>query len=367
MWRRRDFTCCLSPWAVGFLVFPSLASAHLVSIAGHVYVLNNTTATNSVSVYNRDTNGSLELANVVKIGGQGTGTLLGSQGSLQLSADGQWLFAVDAGSNQVSVLHVNRQGNLTLTDVASSQGVDPVSLTYSAGHLYVVNDGDGTHPANVSGFYLLLGKLVRIPQATKTLSAANPAAGEIRANPLGTELVVTEKNTNIIDGFTISLNGSLSSRISAPASGATPYGFSFNPVRPDQIVISDAAANAVTTYSFQSGAIKTLDGPVADQQSAPCWLVVTNDGKFAYTANAASHSVSGYAITGNGILTLQSTTSTGTGNPIEMTLTPKSNNLYTLNDNGTLSGFHVNQDDSLTTIPSASIITSVGSTGIAAN
>jgi 6-phosphogluconolactonase len=354
--------------AVGVLLVPGIASVHAASVAGHVYVLNNTTSTNSISVYNRYADGSLVLENSVKIGGQGTGAPLGSQGSLQLSADGHWIFAVDAGSNQISVLHIGTQGDLTLTDVASSQGVDPVSLTYSSGRLYVVNDGDATHPANVSGFSLLSGKLVNIPQATKSLSTANPAAGEIRANPLSTELVVTEKNTSIIDGFRIFLDGSLSNRISAPASGATPYGFSFNPVSPDQIVVSDAAANAVTTYAFQSDAIKTLDGPVADQQSAPCWLVVTNNGEFAYTANAGSTSVSGYAITGNGNLTLQGTTSTGTGNnPIEMTLTPNNTNLYTLNSNGTLSGFQVHQNGSLTTVSSASVTIPAGSTGIAAN
>jgi hypothetical protein len=45
-------------------------------------------------------------------GGAGTGTGIGSQGPLQVSSDGKYLLAVDAGSNEISVLRINSDGEL---------------------------------------------------------------------------------------------------------------------------------------------------------------------------------------------------------------------------------------------------------------
>ena len=46
-------------------------------------------------------------------GGAGTGAGIGSQGALQISSDGKYLVAVDAGSNQISVLRINSDGELS--------------------------------------------------------------------------------------------------------------------------------------------------------------------------------------------------------------------------------------------------------------
>src|SRR5947207_695233 len=94
------------------------ASHHFV--AGHVYVLNNPTGPNSISAFNRAANGTLTFVGTTAIGGQGSGAPLGSQGSLIRSPDGSRLFAVDAGSNQISVIAVDFQGNLTAVSVSSS-------------------------------------------------------------------------------------------------------------------------------------------------------------------------------------------------------------------------------------------------------
>ncbi|BCL83729.1 lactonase family protein [Ktedonobacteria bacterium brp13] len=172
-------------------------------------------------------------------------------------------------------------------------------------------------------------------------------------------------------GYSILTGGRLGNWVSAPASGAVPYGFAFSPTNPNLLVVSDAAADAVTSYSFNNNVIQTVDGPVADQQVAPCWLVITNNGRWAYTANAGSQSVSGYTVNNDGRLTLLNTTSTGTGNaPIEMALSPDSATLYTLNTtNGprSLSGFRIQQDGGLGALYLPTITLPTGSTGIAAN
>ena len=359
------------------LVLSPLPSAFAASnsfIAGHVYVLNNPAGPSSISAFNRFADGTLAFASTTVIGGQGSGSDLGSQGSLVLSPDRNWLFAVDAGSNQISVVAVDFHGNLTPVSVSSSGGVHPVSLTFSDNRLYVVNAGDSNNAGNVAGFRVLLnGKLKPINDSTKPLSAANPAPAEVQADATGDTLIVTEKATNEIDSYHIRPNGSLSEPRFTPSIGNTPFGFAFNPVLPFQFIVSDAfggAANAgaLTSYQLESGNVELVDGPVADQQSAPCWVVITRNGHFAYTSNTGSGSVSGYRIGQDGKLTLlPSTNSTGAGSgPTEMALTGGSRFLYVLDPGtATLSAFQVQSDGSLAAVGLGSITLSSSIQGLA--
>src|SRR5947209_1820499 len=188
----------------------ALAAGH-GSVAGNVYVLNNPAGPNSISLFNRAANGTLTFAGTKKIGGQGSGSNLGSQGSLILSSARHWLFAVDAGSNQISVVAVGANGHLIPVSVSSSGGVDPISLASTGSRLYVVNAGDSSHAANVTGFQVRTdGTLHSIAGSTRSLSAANPAPAEVKADPTGNILIVTEKTTNLIDSYHIRPNGSLS-------------------------------------------------------------------------------------------------------------------------------------------------------------
>lgn len=351
----------------------ALAASHRF-VAGHVYVLNNPAGPNSISAFNRAADGTLTFASTTVIGGQGSGSGLGSQGSLILSPDRNWLFAVDAGSNQISVIAVDFHGNLTPVSVSSSGGVDPVSLTYNDHRLYVVNAGDSSHAANVTGFRVRTdGTLHPIAGSTQPLSAANPGPAQIQADLTGDTLIVTEKPTNLIDSYHIRPDGSLSQPTFTPSTGNTPFGFAFNPVHPFQFIVSDAfggAANAgaLTSYQLQNGKVELEDGPVADQQSAPCWVVITSNGRFAYTSNTGSGSVSGYRVGQDGALTLlPSTGSTGAGSaPTEMGLTGGSRFLYVLDPGtATLSAFQVQSDGSLVAVGLGSITLSSSITGLA--
>ena len=50
--------------------------------------------------------------------------------------------------------------------------------------------------------------------------------------------------------------------------------------------------------------LHTVSGAVPDDQTAPCWLAVSPDARFAYTANAGSNALSGYSIAADGTLSL---------------------------------------------------------------
>ncbi len=82
---------------------------------GRVYTATNAVAGNEIVIYNARANGSLSAAGRTATNGLGTGGGLGNQGGLVLTKNGRWLFAVNAGSNEISVFSV-RRGNLTLTD-----------------------------------------------------------------------------------------------------------------------------------------------------------------------------------------------------------------------------------------------------------
>src|SRR5262245_2590455 len=74
---------------------------------GAVYALTNAISGNAVAVWNRSSDGTLTPAGSYPTGGAGIAAGLGSQGALVLSQNHQWLFAVNAGSNNVSSLRVD--------------------------------------------------------------------------------------------------------------------------------------------------------------------------------------------------------------------------------------------------------------------
>ena len=338
--------------------------------AGHLYVLdNNLGATNSITVFERAADGSLARGRTTKIGGTGSLAAFanGTQGSLILTGGGSRLFAVDAGSDQISVVDVD-DGHLRLAGVFPSGGTGPVSVTYRGDRLYVLNAANAsTAAANVAGFRVGEGgRLHPIPGATRPLSAAHPNPAQVQIDPSGQFVVVTEKDTSLIDVYRIGRDGSLSGPTTVPSVGAVPFGMAFRPtgVR-HELIVADAAGGpdptgAVTAYNLAGGNLQLVNGPVANGQLAPCWMVITRNGRFAYTSNAASRSISGYRIDADGRISLLNADGvTGASPsdtfPLEEALSRNSRFLYVLDSRilltppgpVTLSGFRVHNDGSL--------------------
>ncbi len=265
---------------------------------GYVYVLNNNlVGSNSISVYSREEDGSLTYARTTSIGGAGSVAAFadGTQGSLIITHDeGTRLFAVDAGSNQISVVNVHN-GHLSPVGNFSSHGVGPVSLSYHDGLLYVLNAANGSaQAANVAGFRVDdEGNLHYIAGSNRPLSVAQPDPGQIQVDPSGRYLFVTEKLTNLLDVYRIGEDGRLSAATTVASVGTIPFALAFNPVNARQFIVTDAAGGpnntgAATAYRLAKGTVNLINGPVFDFQVAPCWLVITGNGRFAYTSNATA-------------------------------------------------------------------------------
>jgi 6-phosphogluconolactonase len=330
-----------------------LASAESGS-AGAVYTSTNGKTGNEIVVYRRGTDGALTLQGKVPTNGLGTGGGLGNQGALALTKNGRWLFAVNAGSNEISVFAVRASG-LTLADKVSSGGQQPVSLTVHDDLLYVLNAG-GVN--NITGFSIgESGKLTPIANSTKPLSAGATGPAQVQFDPDGEVLVVTEKATNKIDLYTVE-DGLASGPLVRDSNGMTPFGFAFD--RRGHLIVSEAfggGANksALSSYNLLDGkALQVISGSVGTQQTAACWVVVTRNNRYAYTTNTGSGTVSGYRVTHRGALSLLNadgrTAVIGAGSaPTDAALTKSSQFLYVLNSAiGTVSGFRVEPDGSLT-------------------
>jgi len=322
------------------------AVASTADAPGAVYALTNQASGNAVAIFARGADGSLNWSSSVSTGGTGAGSGLGSQGAVALSDDGRWLFAVNAGSNDVSAFEVTASG-LSLTSRVGSGGQRPISLTVHGGVLYVLNaGGDG----NISGFNIgSEGELAAIPGSTRALSGTNVGPAQVAFSPNGAWLVVTEKTTNRLDVYTVDGDGVASAATSTASAGGTPFGFSFG--HRDELFVSEAAGSASSYVIASDGSVTVASGAVLTHQGAPCWAVVTKNGKFGYTANAQGGSISGFAVANDGSISLidaDGRTAVVGGGNIDLALSGNSRYLYQLNGDRSISGFRIEADGHLT-------------------
>ena len=288
-----------------------------------------------------------------------------------MSDDGAWLLAVNAASNDVSVFAVEEHG-LRLTDVAASGGVRPISIAVHADLVYVLNASSDA----ITGFRLSAdGHLVALSNATRLLSGTGTGPAEVAFSPNGRLLVVTEKNTNLIDVFRVGDDGVAGDAEPQPSRGATPFGFAFG--KRDQLFVSEAFggapdASAVSAYrSRHDGTLDVIDGSVGTHQTAACWVLVTKDGRFAFTTNTGSGSISGYAISHDGALTLLNADgrdgdTQAHSAPIDLASSDDGRFLYSL-DSGThtVGAFRIRTDGQLTPLAFAGGLPA-GANGLAA-
>ncbi|HEV2005689.1 MAG TPA: beta-propeller fold lactonase family protein, partial [Candidatus Limnocylindrales bacterium] len=105
------------------------------------------------------------------------------------------------------------------------------------------------------------------------------------------------------------------------------------------------------------GSANRITGPVPTTETAACWVVVTNNGKYAYASNTGSGSISGFAIANNGSLDLLNSdgvTGVTGGAPTDMSLSSNSKFLYA-RVGATLHAFRVRNDGSLADLGSTTV------------
>lgn len=319
-----------------------------------VYTETNAADSNEILVYRRDRDGDLRLSDRVNTRGRGTGAGLGNQGALALSADGRRLYAINAGSNDISVFAIG--GNRpVLVQKLPSGGEQPISLALHGDLLYVLNAGGG---GNLSGFYVGDDRRLRaIASSTRPLSGSAVGPAQISFNVFGDVLAVTEKDANQIVLYDV-VDGYAQAPKPHASNGATPFGFAFD--RHDNLIVSEAFggapnASAVSSYELDGAAfpLEVVSPSINAGQTAACWVVVTKNGRYAYATNTGSGTITGFSIARNGGLSLLNangvTAGTGSGsNPADVAASADGGFLFALSANvGTISGYRIRDDGSL--------------------
>ena len=357
---------------------------------GAVYAMTNDDVANAIVVYDRDADGSLRLRGHVATGGRGVGATtepldaLGSQAPLVLSADGRFLLAVNAGSNEISVFRI-RGGNdpLVLVDKVRSRGLHPASIAVHDQLVYILNSGG---EGNITGFFLTTaGRLLPLPGSTRSLDVggSNPplfidSPAQIGIDPTGHVIVVTIKGSDELRSYPLDYLGLPGAEpVITPSHGSTPFGFGFD--RNGYLLVAEpfgnaspgvAHSSAVSSYRVHTdGMLELVSGSVENGQTASCWLVT--DGVYAYTTNNATDNLSSYQTDDDGRLSLLGVggeAAVASHAPVDVALTPDGQFLYNVNaGTGTITAFRVEDDGTLTSIGSVGgLPEDAGAVGIAA-
>lgn len=319
---------------------------------GAVYVQTNASAGNSVIVYRRAEDGSLSQAGSYPTGGLGNGAGLGSQGAVTVSDDHRVLLAVNAGSNSVSTFRI-RHGGLELIDTKPSGGLLPISVTIRGGFVYVLNAGV---PNNVTGFRIAgNGGLSLLQGSSRPLSGDSTNPAQVGFNDDGRTLIVTEKNTNLIDTYAVDDDGRADGPFINASAGQTPFGFAVG--ERNTLLVSEAGANSgASTYRIRHDSeLMAISQMIVTGQRAACWAIVTPNGHFGYVTNAGTGNISGIALSPNGsgqLLNADGITAVTGGNPTDVAMSADGSYLYArvgaLNE---IAIFRITRDGSLSPRP----------------
>jgi len=338
-----------------------------------VFVQTDNLSGNALVAYTRAANGTLTQAGTYPTGGLG-GQLAGSvadhlasQGSLTYDPQHGLLYAVNAGSNTVSVFSVSGE-HVELRQVVASGGTFPVSIAVHDNVVYVLNALNG---GSIQGYAVVHGdRLAPVPSWNRALGldpTATPqfvnTPGQVGFTSNGTQLVVTTKaNGNDIDVFNLNWAGAPSAApVVNSEPGAVP--FSFVPDGVHGLYLVEAGTNALATFTVNPDGTVTQTAISLTGQSATCWIAA--DGSWLYASNAGSSDLTGFWAGQSGLTDLGNT-STDPGT-VDAAVSSDGHYLYAQTGvNGIVDEFQVGATGSLTWIGSETVPGGAGGEGIVA-
>jgi 6-phosphogluconolactonase (cycloisomerase 2 family) len=365
--------------AVAGFAAPAFASTaapspgHYYGASHAVFVQTDSTSGNHVVAYRRAADGVLSPAGSYATGGLG-GILGGSvvdhtasQGSLTYDPWRSLLYAVNAGSNTVSVFAVHGD-RLELRQVLSSGGTFPVSVAVHGDLVYVVNALNG---GSLQGYRVFGGDLVPLPGSHRALGldpTATPqftnTPGQVAFTPDGAQLIVTTKaNGNDIDVFSVGFGGWLSAApVVNSEPGTVPFAITFDPY--GNLVIAEAGTDALATFALSGhGTLSQLDS-VGTGKAATCWVAPA--GPFLFASSAGSAAESGFTSAAGGQLTLLGAAATDAGT-VDASAAVGGRFLYVQTGGaGIVDEYAVGSGGALTEIGSVTVPDAVGGEGIVA-
>ncbi len=349
---------------------------------GAVYAMTNDPTTNQIVAFNRGADGLLTPAGSFPTGGRGSGMIennanpliLGEQSPNNLNGSYKYLYAVNAGSDSISVFRVAPQTDgLELVEVEPSGGDHPISVTVHHNLLYVLNGGAsncmGGAPT-ISGFTIgPRGELAPIPGSSRPVSGgSNSGCAQISFTPDGNVLVVTQRQADKIDTYVVDRGTGLTvGPRQNESTGVGPFGFTFT--QRGQLLTTENFGGAMfqggaASYEvLNDGTLVPLSPTVRNGRSDTCWFVNTDDGRYGYVTNFQSGDISSYRVEPDGTLVLLDPIAGVVGlGAADLALSGNSRYLYARNElDGTVHAFRVESDGSLVPLQ---IVGGTGTMGI---
>lgn len=374
---------------------------HESDTPNRVYVMPNRAGDNTIAVFDRAEDGTLTFLQEVSTGGSGSGpgelpapfprgiaagNPLTSQDSLVRTDDGRFLLAVNAGSNDFSVLAITPDG-LQLVDKAPSGGNVPVAIAQYKNLVYVINEGEfspdqfGARPTMTGYFLGNDGKLTPIPNSARVTGSPDAEPGDILFSPDGKWLIITDKFAEtFIHVIKVDEDATTHEVAAYVANNPAPLGAAFT----HHSILAVTEANArfingertgvpngstMSTYRLNDdGSLEPISVAVPTEQTVACWIRFTPNGHYGFTTNKGSGSVSSFSVSPDGKLTLLAAAAADTGGlfsePIDEDITANGKFLYVVSpmgglahftipippNSGTLKGYHIQNDGSLTPV-----------------
>ena len=296
------FITCFSVLLVAASAGAGFAHAHPTDRTLAVVMTNDLNA-NQIKVYDATTRALLQTLST-----QGRGGVGGNARGVK-QYEGDIVAAVNNGSNSVAVFRrdgsrLRYVGSVTTTSA-------PVSIDFGNGHMYVAG-------ATSVDSFVMREHHVEWMDGTTALDLAEggtPSAGSTAQVGviIQDRLLVTLKTdptpgtVDVVALHDGAITGAMPTAVSAPAGSLTPFGFSVYPDGTAMIALAHSNEDGL----FRDGAFVSV---TAAGQSADCWT--TRIGKYVFTANTASRSISRVIGTGSHVFVdavVAATTATGGG------------------------------------------------------
>ncbi len=349
------------------IAFAPVASASDTGEPSHaahgVFLMTNNLEKNEVVAYARDNDGRLTQVASYETGGKGAaqdGAVvdpLASQGALTYDATHRLLFAVNAGSDTVTVFQVDGT-HLWRQQVLGTEGHLPTSVSVQRNLVYVL---DAANEGAITGFRIGAGGWVEaIPDSTRSLGLSNgddpnflQSPAQVAITPNLRDVVVTTKANGTLDVFRLNRWGVPDGgSVTNPSAGPVPFSMTFD--RHGHLLVSEASGAASSYRIERSGHLVTISGHVTDGQAATCWSIFVRG--HLYVANTGSGTITAYSVNAAGELALlgDSAVAATTGAaPVDMAASLDGRYVYQLaTGSGEIDEFKVGSGGSLTPIGS---------------
>ncbi|HTX10118.1 MAG TPA: beta-propeller fold lactonase family protein [Solirubrobacteraceae bacterium] len=340
-------------------------------VAGWIYTESDSGASNSNVVYALayGQDGSPRPLDIREWPTGGTGVPLvpgksagawAGDGQVTLSPDHKLLFAVNQGSDTISVFSVNTAtGDLTPVPGSPfpSGGHAPISVGSNGRFVVVANHGylTGEKPPGIPSQTGYMSFSVAPSGALQQISTVpDPAAGPIEADlsPSGNIVFSSGFFSFKIHVLQLAANGQLTTAPGSPTSFpasvtagqkappqlpppavALPFGLAVNPVKPYVYYLATVAGR-VAVYGYDQSGGLTFVNYVNNSGLAGCWAAITSDGRFLYVANSGSRSVAAFAVSaaGDHLTQIQNIHTPSDGTTLNLAIDPTNRYLYVTAD-----------------------------------